>query len=260
MQTIGERLEDARKRKGISIREAAEATKIRGDYLQKFEGNQFDIDLAGIYMRGFLRNYAIFLKLPPDRIIDDFDALGRADTRPHAPSREVYGRMDLSIASAEDRVEHAAAASPDSAQRPNSPLRGHNNLPKAPPIDPALVFKGGITLAAILVVVLIIWGIKSIMGGSSSASSEARGPTAVSSEHSFTLVALDTVRVSVTLDSNGRVLLPETTLQRDERRSVPWLGSELIQADSGANVQIESKGKRYAFTPGFNQSRMPAPQ
>ena len=51
MQTIGERLEEARKRKGISIREAAEATKIRGDYLQKFESNQFDLNLAEIYVQ-----------------------------------------------------------------------------------------------------------------------------------------------------------------------------------------------------------------
>ena len=35
MQTIGERLEEARKKRGLSLREAAEATKIRGDYLQK---------------------------------------------------------------------------------------------------------------------------------------------------------------------------------------------------------------------------------
>ena len=33
MQTIGEKLEEARKRKGVSVREAAETTKIRGDYL-----------------------------------------------------------------------------------------------------------------------------------------------------------------------------------------------------------------------------------
>jgi len=58
MQTIGERLEEARKRKGISIREAAEATKIRSDYLHKFESNQFDLNLAEIYTRGFLRSYA----------------------------------------------------------------------------------------------------------------------------------------------------------------------------------------------------------
>ncbi len=259
MQTIGERLEDARKRKGISIREAAEATKIRGDYLQKFEGNQFDIDLAGIYMRGFLRNYALFLKLPPDRIIDDFDALGRADTRPHAPSREVYGRMDLSIASAEDRAEHTAVAGTDSAPRPNSPLRGHNNLPKAPPIDPALVFKGGIALAAILALVLIIWGIKSIMGGSSAGSADSRSPAAVASEYSFTIIALDTVRVSVTAVNSGKVLLPETNLDAGQRRTVPFPGPVIVSADVGANVQFDAGGRLLAIPAGYNQVQLEPP-
>src|SRR6185437_7799194 len=100
MQTIGERLEEARKKKGISIREAAEATKIRGDYLQKFESNQFDIGLTEIYTRGFLRTYASYLKVPPDRIMNDYAALGRADIRPRQPSREIYGRMDISVTTA----------------------------------------------------------------------------------------------------------------------------------------------------------------
>ena len=258
MQTIGERLEDARKRKGISIREAAEATKIRGDYLQKFESNQFDIDLAGIYLRGFLRNYALFLKLPTERIIDDFDALGRADTRPHAPNREVYGRMDLSISSPDDRTEHAHAATsgPEPTSRPNSPLRGHNNLPKAPPIDPALVFKGGIALAAILALILIIWGIKSIMSGPSSVAGEARNPPAVATERTFTLVAIDTVRVSVTQVGTGKVLLPETTLERGQRRTVSFPGPVLVQADVGANVQFDNNGQRQAIPAGYNQVRI----
>jgi cytoskeleton protein RodZ len=255
MQTIGERLEDARKRKGISIREAAEATKIRGDYLQKFEGNQFDIDLAGIYLRGFLRNYALFLKLPPDRIIDDFDALGRADTRPHTPSREVYGRMDLSIASAEDRVDHAAAAAGDAAARPNSPLRGHNNLPKAPPLDPALVFKGGIALACVLVLLLIFWVGKSLMGGSGSAAAESRAPSAVSGERTLGLIAVDTVRVSVILASDNRVLLPDTVLERGQRRSVPFPGPVIVRADVGANLQFDNNGQRQAMPAGYNQVR-----
>ena len=105
MQTIGERLEEARKKKGISIREAAEATKIRGDYLQKFEANTFDIGLTEIYTRGFLRNYSNFLKLPADRIVNDYAALGRSEVRPRQPSREVYGRMDISVASAGEAEE-----------------------------------------------------------------------------------------------------------------------------------------------------------
>ena len=78
---IGERLEEARKRKGVSIREAAEATKIRGDYLLAMEDNTFDIPLPQIYIRGFLKNYARYLKVDPNKVLTDYDAfqLGRSD-------------------------------------------------------------------------------------------------------------------------------------------------------------------------------------
>ena len=62
MQSIGERLEEARKRKGISLREAAEATKIRSDFLGYIEQNKMDFSLPEIYKRGFLKNYARYLK------------------------------------------------------------------------------------------------------------------------------------------------------------------------------------------------------
>src|SRR5882724_928306 len=115
MQTIGERLEDARKQKGISIREAAESTKIRGEYLQKFESNHFDIGLSNIYVRGFLRTYANFLKLPPERILNDHAALGIDEPRPRQPSREVYGRMELSVSSAGDRGDRGAPPAEESS-------------------------------------------------------------------------------------------------------------------------------------------------
>ena len=103
MQTIGERLEEARKRKGNSIREAAEATKIRSDYLHKFESNQFDINLAEIYVRGFLRAYAQYLGMSADKILNDYAALGINESKRRPPSREVYGRMDLTVASSDDK-------------------------------------------------------------------------------------------------------------------------------------------------------------
>src|SRR5580700_6795703 len=105
MQTIGERLEDARKKRGISIREAAEATKIRGEYLQKFEGNQFEIGLTEIYTRGFLRGYANYLRIPADRLLNDYSALRGGEPRVRQPSREVYGRMDVAISSADERTD-----------------------------------------------------------------------------------------------------------------------------------------------------------
>ena len=48
MQSIGERFEEARKRKGISLREASEATKIRSDFLGNIEQNKFSFDLPEI--------------------------------------------------------------------------------------------------------------------------------------------------------------------------------------------------------------------
>ncbi len=256
MQTIGDRLEEARKRKGISIREAAEATKIRGDYLQKFEGNQFDFDLAEIYVRGFLRNYASFLKLPVDRIIGDFESLGRGEARPRTPSREVYGRMDLSIASADDREDRAAApaAASEPATRPGPQLpRSHSSLPKTPDVDPAVIFKGGIVVIVVLAIVVAFWIVRTLSSGSSP--TETRSPAAAAAPV-VTLVALNPVQVSVTEIDNGRVLLPETSLERGQRLVVPRPGPILIQADVGANVQFEVHGKRYAMPANSNVVRL----
>src|SRR4051812_27243035 len=119
MQSIGERLEEARKRKGISIREAAEATKIRGEYLHKYEGNQFDIKLPEIYVRGFLRTYANYLKLPADKIVNDFNALGLNENKSgRAINREVYGRMDLSVSTKTDKEPGDPTAQPGEPSEP----------------------------------------------------------------------------------------------------------------------------------------------
>ncbi|NBQ58988.1 MAG: hypothetical protein EBU32_11540, partial [Opitutaceae bacterium] len=151
---------DARKQKGISIRESAEATKIRGEYLQKFESNNFDISLSEIYVRGFLRTYAQFLKVPADRILNDYAALGRGEPRPRQPSREVYGRMDVSVASAGERADRTAPPADNPAEHTRAqakPSRSHTNLPAAPLVDPALVLKiGKISIGIILLVLIFI--------------------------------------------------------------------------------------------------------
>jgi transcriptional regulator with XRE-family HTH domain len=277
MQTIGERLEDARKKKGISIREAAEATKIRGDYLQKFESNHFDIGLTEIYTRGFLRNYSNFLKLPADRILADFAALGHGEVRPRQPSREIYGRMDISVATAGEASDRAAPpddtpaeAAPSRAQ-PRYPRSGNPNLPTGP--DPAVIFKyakwgGGLVL--LIVAVLVVRSLFSGGGSSNqapapshstSASSQAVAPAPVPAERTITLVALDVVRVSVKRklpdESEGEDILPAITLARGQRQVVPWNGPIYISATAGQNLEIEFQGRRYpsGFT-GASRAQM----
>lgn len=107
MQTIGERLLDARQRRGVSIREAAEATKVRGDYLSAMENNQFEsIPLADVYRRGFLKIYARFLRLDADRVVGDFNALlaARSPAGPR-PRRAAAELMDTPGRPPEIRVE-----------------------------------------------------------------------------------------------------------------------------------------------------------
>jgi cytoskeletal protein RodZ len=72
MQTIGEKIEETRKRKGISLSEAAEATKIRRDFLLNIESNEYGYDLPEIYKRGFIKNYAKYLKLNPEKVLSQY--------------------------------------------------------------------------------------------------------------------------------------------------------------------------------------------
>jgi cytoskeleton protein RodZ len=253
MQTIGERLEDARKKKGISIREAAEATKIRGEYLQKFEGNQFEIGLTDIYTRGFLRGYANYLRIPADRIVNDFTALRGGESRPRQPSREVYGRMDLAISSADERGEppgEPAASEPTPRTQQARFQRPAGGLPKGPAIDPALVFKGGIFLVGLLLVIGSIWIIKSLSSSGTAAPTRAASTGGEISEApaaapaaTVTIVALDAVRIKVVRKSDGLELF-QGALQAGDRRDYANVPLYLTASELGA-VELEYKGHRY---------------
>ncbi len=85
MQSLGERLQEARQRLGVTVREAADVTKVRGDYLQAMEANQFEsIPLADVYKRGFVKIYAKYLRLDEEKAVADFNTHHsvRASRRP----------------------------------------------------------------------------------------------------------------------------------------------------------------------------------
>lgn len=232
MQTIGERLEEARKRKGISIREAAESTKIRGDYLQKFEANSFEVDLPPLYVRGFLRSYARYLDLDPDRIVSDFDAVNGRETRPaRRESREAYGRVDF-----------------------GEPGRGPEAGPTAPAgrsdQDQALMLKYGLLAgAAVVALVVIILLINVLFTRSPARPAQiAQGPTpTVQAEaaQTLTLTAIDATRVKVVQDLDGAVLF-NGSLTKAESKSIKKQGKLLITVEAGKNLRMEVNGRNYA--------------
>src|SRR5213596_2497279 len=71
---IGERLRDARERRGISLRQIANATKISVGVLEALERNDISKLPGGIFSRAFVRSYAIEVGLDPESTIQEFIA------------------------------------------------------------------------------------------------------------------------------------------------------------------------------------------
>ena len=233
MQTIGERLEEARKRKGISIREAAEHTKIRGDYLQKFEANSFDIDLPPLYIRGFLRTYSRYLDLDPERVVGEVDAaLGRESKPARREHREALGRVDFG---AEPRKTDSSETG--------------EKVGGSPVNDKAMLIKfgllGGGALLAIVVIILLINVLSSSRPAKPGPAEQAPAPT-VQADPAQTLVltAVEATRVKVVQDLDGATLF-NGALAKGEAKSFKKQGKLLITVETGKNLRMEVNGRSY---------------
>lgn len=80
--TPGEILRAARLRRRISLVEAEQATRIRQRYLQALEDDDYSVLPPGVYSVGFLRNYAIYLGVPPEEVLNGgVDQRRRRDRR-----------------------------------------------------------------------------------------------------------------------------------------------------------------------------------
>jgi cytoskeleton protein RodZ len=70
--TFGGRLREARERRGISLRQIANATKIAVGVLEGLERNDISRLPGGIFGRAFVRSYAVEVGLDPERTIQEF--------------------------------------------------------------------------------------------------------------------------------------------------------------------------------------------
>jgi cytoskeletal protein RodZ len=68
MPSLGESLRAARERRGVSIDQAAEATKIRRRYLVALERDDLAALPGGTYRRVFVRTYSAYLGLDPEEM------------------------------------------------------------------------------------------------------------------------------------------------------------------------------------------------
>lgn len=264
MHSIGERLEEARKRKGISLREAAEATKIRSDFLGYIEQNKMDFDLPEIYKRGFLKNYARYLKLDYDKIMTDYNAQQLSNSRlGKKGGAEWFGQMEVKKAGGETsslqpESEEAGpygriAAKPARTEEAN-PREDEEETDKTFYMKIGLIFVG--TLALVFVVFGLIWAI--LGSGDSDAtgdSPELRDPAEITQPTDPTPPAVDAK--SVTLFANGGSVYVTVTQKDDGERiyrgavevdsplTLDKSGPVEIVFTRGEHLVIEAGGERF---------------
>lgn len=71
--TLGEKLKMSRLDRRITLNEASRNTKIQVRYLENLENGEYSKLPADVYSKGFLRNYALYLGLNPEKVVALFD-------------------------------------------------------------------------------------------------------------------------------------------------------------------------------------------
>jgi cytoskeletal protein RodZ len=72
MGTLGSYLRNAREARGLDLRDAAQQTRISINYLKAIEDEDFSKLPGEVFVKGFLKNYARFLRLPEDEVVKRF--------------------------------------------------------------------------------------------------------------------------------------------------------------------------------------------
>lgn len=234
MHTIGERLEEARKRQGISIREAAEATKIRSDFLDNMEQNLFNFQLPEIYRRGFLRVYGTYLKLDADKLLTDYNALLLGSSRARR-GRGSYGTLEAG--ESEEAPVSAVAESAEAAEAASeSPVS----------VDPHQYLKiGGVIVGTIVLLILLIVGTRAFFGGNDTPPSSP-----VAEEHGsvvlhYVFSGKDDIS-SLTISNNGKRLF-SGPVRKGQKVPVSFEGEIEVLCTQVQNLAFETNGKTLGF-------------
>ena len=122
---IGEALRSTRERRGLSIDQAAQETRISPRFLEALEAEQFQELPAPVYVRGFLRSYANYLQMEAQPLLDQL--VGGGSTAPGARAGYAGGN---------GRNGHAARHNSDPFRRTGvvaSPTVARMTKPVPPP-------------------------------------------------------------------------------------------------------------------------------
>lgn len=69
MNTLGGKFKKRRNEMNLTLKEVESATSIRLNYLQAIEDNKVQQIISPVYAQGFMRQYAVFLGIDPEKIV-----------------------------------------------------------------------------------------------------------------------------------------------------------------------------------------------
>ena len=73
-ETVGQYLRQEREKRKITLDSVAKVTRITQENLEALEKDDFQAISAPVIVRGFLRNYAIYLGLDPKEVVGRYDS------------------------------------------------------------------------------------------------------------------------------------------------------------------------------------------
>ncbi len=244
MSSIGQQLQESRSRLNYSITEASEATKIRAEYLAKLEDNSFDIPLHPVYVKGFLRLYAKFLKLNADSITQTYEDINTTRQMSHDSEqpRESLGTFTMPT-DAKDGEE---------AEKP-----GQNIFERYKPLDEPKRFNLkviGLIVAAVILIFAVVFAVRVFFldspPGDLANSGDNPNVSAIEdesltidsiNENLIRIRAIAPVYIYVTQTADGEILF-SGTLAANEERTLIKNGEISIICDKTENLIIEKGG------------------
>ena len=110
---IGDKLRAERERQGLTIQDIAKGTSIRALYIEAIEKGEYGQLPGTVYAKGFIRNYANFLKMDADAVVRQF----MEENHPEEVAAAEEAKQQLAEAEEQSKAEAKAKLATGSEYR-----------------------------------------------------------------------------------------------------------------------------------------------
>lgn len=90
----GQRLRAAREALGLGLNDIAKRMRLQEHVIHQIEQDMYDENTALVFVKGYLRSYAVLVGLNPDQIIQDFLSIGLTEERDTPDLSKLIKRTD----------------------------------------------------------------------------------------------------------------------------------------------------------------------